>query len=357
MDGWLIDKDFANYWTAARLVLNGQVLDLFADHATYFRHLTDQFGPDYPWRNWSYPPHYLLFLWPLGFLGYLPAMAVFLSVTLLAWLWALRTYLGRLPTQAAALLILAPAVLDNLWHAQNGFLTAALMLGGLALRSNRPLLAGVIFGCLTIKPQLGLLIPPLLLVEGNWRAIASAALTTGALVLLSSALFGWDSWLGYLTQTLPYQSHVITGFTGIYLGMMPTVFGALRVLQVDPDLALALHGAVALPALALAARAVLTCPDAGLRGAVTIMATLVVAPYWLSYDYAIAAAALLLAYRATPDTGTRARRRRAILILAALAPTATIPLWDLGLPLTPLLVLAGFAAVLQTAAASRSPAR
>ena len=29
MEAWLIDTDFVNYWTASRLVLDGQVLDLF----------------------------------------------------------------------------------------------------------------------------------------------------------------------------------------------------------------------------------------------------------------------------------------------------------------------------------------
>ncbi len=48
---WLTHTDFVNYWTASRLVLDGQVLDLFTDQPAYFRHLTEQFGPDYTWRD------------------------------------------------------------------------------------------------------------------------------------------------------------------------------------------------------------------------------------------------------------------------------------------------------------------
>jgi arabinofuranan 3-O-arabinosyltransferase len=354
MEAWLIDKDFVNYWTASRLLLGGQVLDLFADHATYFRHLTAEFGADSQWRNWSYPPHYLLAIWPLGFLGYVPALLAFMAVTFAAWLVAVRAFLGRFPREASGLLILAPAILDNLRHAQNGFLTAALMLGGLALRQKRPVLAGVLLGCLTVKPQLGVLIPLFLLAERQWRVIGAAVLTTVALVLLSGTLFGWESWHGYLTQTLPYQSRVMTEFTGGFQGMMPTVFAALRAMEVSPDLALTLHGAVALGALALAARIVPTCPDAGLRAALLIMTTLVVVPYWLSYDYTIAAAALLLADMRASARDPQAGRHRAVLVLAALTPIAAVPLWDLGLPLSPLLVLAGFAAVARSAVAARN---
>jgi arabinofuranan 3-O-arabinosyltransferase len=350
METWLIDQDFANCWTAARLVLDGHALDLFADHATYFRHLTDTFGPDYPWRNWSYPPHFLLAIWPVGFLGYVPALVVFLAVTLMAYGLALRAFVGRLSTGIVApALILGPAIMDNIYHAQNGFLTGALMLGGLALRTERPVLAGVLFGCLTIKPQLGLLIPLLLLAERQWRVIASAALTTAALVGLSGAVFGWEAWHGYLAQTLPYQSRVMTEFTGIFLGMMPTVFGALRSLHVEPDIALAAHGAVAVVALFAAGWTLWLRQDPGQRAAVTIMATLVVAPYWLSYDYSIAAAALLLSYQATEHAGTGVARGQSLLLISAFSPLVAIPLWMVGLPLTPLLILIGFWAVLQTA--------
>jgi hypothetical protein len=63
------NRDFANYWIAGKLILGGETADLFGPQPQYFRHLTDAFGRDYPWHNWSYPPHYLLFLWPLGWLA------------------------------------------------------------------------------------------------------------------------------------------------------------------------------------------------------------------------------------------------------------------------------------------------
>lgn len=348
---WLADKDFANYWIAARLVLEGRVLDLFADHATYFSHMTAQFGADYPWHNWSYPPHYLLFVWPAGLLSYPAAMVAFLAVTLAFYIVAARAFAG-VPPLAMAGVMLAPFLLANLWAAQNGFLTGGLLLGGLALRYRRPVLAGILFGCLTIKPQLGLLLPFLLLIERRWAVIAAASVTTGALVVLSAALFGWQSWIGYLTVTMPYQSQVMNAGAGLFLSMMPSVFGALRVLGIDASPALVVHLIVAVPVIILAALAVLRSADADERAAILILATMAATPYWLVYDYGAAAAALLLIRsRLSRADGAGGRMSVAALSLAALVPLVAVPSGLAGLPVAPLLVLAGFAVIALPAAA------
>lgn len=358
MEAWLVDKDFANYWIAARLVLSGQALDLFADHATFFRHLTAEFGPDYSWRNWSYPPHYLLLIWPVGLFGYIPALAGFLTATLFAYLVTVKSFLGQVTLRRALVVsLLFASVISNIDAAQNGFLTSALMLGGLALRDRRPVLAGVLIGCLTIKPQLGLLVPVLLLYEGKWTVIATAALTAIGMIGLSGMLFGWETWQGYFAQTLPYQSRVMTEFTGYFLAMMPTVFGALRSLGSGPDLALALHGAVAAVALTCAGVAVVRCRDAGLRAAILIMTTFVVTPYCLSYDFGMGAAAVLLATAHNRGATRGEQARRALLVASSFMPILTAPLSQAGLPVGPLLVLCGFAAVLLTASQQASRRR
>src|SRR5437667_206944 len=57
------------------------------------------------------------------------------------------------------LLVVSPATALNIWHGQNGFFTAAILIGGLTMLDRRPILAGVLFGTLSIKPQLGVLLP------------------------------------------------------------------------------------------------------------------------------------------------------------------------------------------------------
>lgn len=136
--------------------------------------------------------------------------------------------------------------------------------------------------------------------------------------------------------------------------MMPTVFGSLRVLGVGPDLAIVVHGAVAGAALVVAARVLWRCEDAGLRAVITIMTTLVVTPYWLTCDYTIAAAALVLTCGLSTGSTGVADRRDSLMVLAAMVPIVAIPSWSAGLPLAALLALLGFGVVLWIAARPRA---
>src|SRR3546814_9596417 len=85
---------------------------------------------------------------------------------------------------------------------RSGLLVGALALAGCRLLDDRPRAAGILFGLMTIKPHLGILIALVLLVQRRWTAIIYAALTFGALFLVSSALFGFNTWSVYLLHTL-----------------------------------------------------------------------------------------------------------------------------------------------------------
>ena len=87
--------------------------------------------------------------------------------------------------------------MDDIFAGQNGFLTWALMIAGLAQLGRRPVLSGVCFGLLTIKPQLGLLLPLMLVLTGQWRSIMAAIATTAALVVATGLLFGFDICTGF----------------------------------------------------------------------------------------------------------------------------------------------------------------
>lgn len=67
----------------------------------------------------------------------------------------------------------APARLVNILNGQNGFLSAALLLGGTWWIDRRPVAAGILFGLLTFKPQFGTLLPFVPIALAAWRVIAS----------------------------------------------------------------------------------------------------------------------------------------------------------------------------------------
>ena len=82
-------------------------------------------------------------------------------------------------------LLVSPASLLTLVTGQTGYFTAALLLFGLAILPRRPVLAGIAFGLLTLKPQLGVLLPVFLLARRDWATIAAATITALGLVAAS----------------------------------------------------------------------------------------------------------------------------------------------------------------------------
>jgi arabinofuranan 3-O-arabinosyltransferase len=341
------DKDFANYWMAARLVLSDETGDLFGPQPVYFAHLKAAFGDNYPWHNWSYPPHMLLLLWPLGFVGYKVALVGFLAVTALFFIWALNAFVGR-NASVVTWIAASPLLVHNLQFAQNGFLTAGLGLSALAFRDKRPVVSGILLGLLTVKPQLGILFPFLLIAERRWAMIASAAITTLLLVAASAAVFGVGAWQGYLAEVVPYQGYVMRQIEGSFLSMLPSVYGTLRNWTLSADMALLLHCAVALPVAAMAIAAFFRAERARDRSIILLVATFLVTPYSVSYDLGLFAAAVALM---ASDGGLQrqSRGRELLMMTAMLLPVLLLPLGGVHVAIAPLVILAVFVVALREA--------
>ena len=172
------------------------------DPAAHFAREQAIFGAATQYYAFQYPPVFLLVAAALAQLPYLPALALWQAATLALYLLAIRAIIVSSPSPGRVgirgdwlLLALAfPAVFINLGHGQNGFLTAALFGGALALLDRRPLVAGVLIGLMIYKPQFGLMIPLVLLATGRWRVIVAAAATVLVLLLLTLAAFGTEVW-------------------------------------------------------------------------------------------------------------------------------------------------------------------
>lgn len=57
-----------------------------------------------------------------------------------------------------AFMALAPVTIITLLYGQNGLLVSALVVGGMRLMGQRPIVGGVLLGLATIKPQISVLI-------------------------------------------------------------------------------------------------------------------------------------------------------------------------------------------------------
>src|SRR3546814_13016518 len=82
----------------------------------------------------------------------------------------------------------------NIWAGHYGFLVGALSLYGWRWLDTHPRRAGIIFGIMTIKPHLGVLVALVLLLRRDWTAIGWEAATTSALALVTGNLFGFGLW-------------------------------------------------------------------------------------------------------------------------------------------------------------------
>lgn len=291
----LIGRDFANYYNAAQLVVTGELHRLF-DIIAYRAYLTDVFGQPFE-LNWSYPPHFLFFTLPLSGMPYLASYAVWTLVGLAVYCGFSARHLRRSYNLSAArllLLLAAPATLVNAFFGQNGFITGTLLYFGVILSEKRPKLAGLCLGLLTVKPQLGLLIPIMLLLTRRWQTIAVASATAIIAIAASATLFGTQSWVDYFDEVIPYQRGVMEEGTGLFLQMMPSAFGFGRLADLPPHVCLVLQLPMSLIAVGMTVW--LFMKSRGHREAsilLFLVCTFMATPYAFNYDMTALTPAIL----------------------------------------------------------------
>jgi hypothetical protein len=289
--GTAIGRDFLNTWMGGRSALAEGPAAWF-DFRVYNDLLRALVGITESYF-WSYPPHILLFIWPFGLMPYLPAFVLWTLGGFALFLYAAAS--GGVERRHLLFVAVAPAVAINVFIGQNGFFTAALLIVGLINLDRRPLLSGVLFGILTIKPQLGLLLPVVLAVSGRWRTMASAAATTAALVAATSWLYGADIWMAYLRNVIPVQHFLQEHGNGMLFLQIPSAFYAGRLVGLPIAADWALQAIVSAATIAAVIWTFRRRRDPVLSMALLIAATFLFTPYSMNYDMVVLAwvAALL----------------------------------------------------------------
>lgn len=285
-----LGTDFLAFWSAARLALADMPADAY-DLARLYAVERGSMPVDPGISSFLYPPPFLLVCLPLGLMPYFVALAAWLAITGVAYGAALRAWLGA---RRGWMLTLAafPAVLSEIGHGQNGFLTATLLGGGLWLLDRRPLLAGALLGCLIVKPQLAFALPVLVIASGRWRVAGAAIGAAGALCLVSLAAFGWGVWHGFLAGSAVGRAILEQGL--VDPGKMVSAFAAVRVLHGHVGLGYATQAAVAIGAATLLWRVARSPAAPGGHAATAAAAGLLMSPFLLDYD--LTAAAIPLAW-------------------------------------------------------------
>jgi hypothetical protein len=298
----VVGRDFLNFWMYGRAATHADPGHWY-DAAAYQQALAVLLGPGYPGQNWSYPPTVMLFAAPFGQFGYLPALLLWTVLNLSIFLTvAMRAIADR---RALIALMLCPAAAFCLMSGQSSFLTAAALIGGFALLDRRPFVAGLLIGLLTVKPQLGVLLPVMLIASGRWRVFSVATVTALALAALAAALFGTQSWIAFVTQGLPTQNIVLSDPDGIATPFYPTVFMNLHGIGLGYAPAMAAQLCFTVAAVGTVAWAFRYRADADPRllFALLVACSIAAVPYLLVYDtLALTFAALALLAGGLLDT-------------------------------------------------------
>jgi alpha-1,2-mannosyltransferase len=309
--------DFASFYAAGTLAVEGtphlaydQVAHLAAERRVTFASI------DYLY--FYYPPVFVLVCALLALLPYLPAFYVFQFVTLVPYVLVARRTLGEPSWTGWVLVLAAPAAYWAFGLGQNSFLTGALFGGALLLVDRRPLLAGVLFGLICYKPHFGLLIPVALAAAGNWRAFLGAALAVIAMIGLSLAVFGYQTWHDFIMLALGANGSYEHG--DIDLAAFVTPFGGARLIGMPVPLA---YGIQLLMMLAAAAavwfvwRRRLSLP---VRAATLASAALVAVQVALMYDMILSTLAVFWLVRAAREGGGFMPWEKTILALVYITP-------------------------------------
>lgn len=334
--------DFFALWSYAKIIAVHPVAELY-DYATLHTRQID-LGMDpvhtYPF---PYPPTFIFLVSPLSLFQYEADYLLWTLGTLAVFAGVVWKTCSRSPFCLLGIIV-APATTATIFTGQGGFLAAALITGGIQLTRSRPIVAGVLFGLLSYKPQLGLLIPVALAAAGLWTTFAAACVTVVAMAAGATLAFGLDIWMTWLSM-LPAYAEMFDNVT-TPLKSRPTVMANLQLLGVAVPWARAVQAGVSVAVAVLVWRCFRR--DAGRLAAAALLAgTMLATPHAFFYDLPMVTAGMVLFIE------DRVRSRAAftsaeigILVLAMVFPIFML-LKDVAVPISAASLLLLFGAIVR----------
>ena len=297
------NSDFRGPWSFANFARHRPVAEIYK--ATVLQAFQRQLYPDFrSFFPYQYPPSFLLPTWWMGDFSYQAAQTIWTGTGLALFIAA--GWLFFKPSQrrfAILAMLAAPASLLNGAAGETAYFATAFLLFGFAMLPNRPVLAGVAFGLLTLKPQLGVLIPFALLARGEYRAIAAAGLTALAIIALSCAVFPAGLWLTWLHMLPVYQAQYFAAGKALNLNIVVTIAANLISLGASPGTAWTVQMLASLACI-IAVIAVFRRGSYRLSVAALCTGTFLAAPHAYAYDtIPLTAAMVLLNPRSRPGIG------------------------------------------------------
>jgi hypothetical protein len=233
----------------------------------------------------------------------------------------------------------------NFMIGQMGFMTAALLGGALLLLERRPVLSGIFIGCLTYKPQFGILLPVALAAARQWRAFASAAAIAVFLAAASIGAFGSETWEAFPRQLVAQTNLNLLGAPDSAWGYQQTVYGLIRTLHGNAVLGWLAQGVTAL-GVAIIVWLVWRSPVRyPLKAATLSAAALIATPYAFADD--MAAIVIPAAFLASDQMRFGLLSGEQIIMIALFGASFVVLVYAGGIPLGPIIMVTLLAIILR----------
>lgn len=321
-----ISGDFTGFWTAGQLALEGHAADAYREMPHFFKELALHGDTSRFYIAFFYPPLFLLLCAGFALISYFPALCLWLGSTCACYAAAMRALLPKTARDGAhawVVFLAYPAVMVNAGFGQNAFLSTALLGGAAVWLDERPELAGLCFGCLAYKPQLGIVVPLALAVMQRWRTFAAATATVLVLAVVSTLVLGTEAWPAFLANMAVAQHNWMEAPDHRFLAFLISIFGTLRLHGEPLWAAYAAQAAVTVTAIVLLVGALLRqVPGAGAgraEGAAIAACVPLCSPFILEYDLLILAVPMAWLLGEALRTGFR-RGEGVALVCAYCAP-------------------------------------
>jgi alpha-1,2-mannosyltransferase len=319
--GGIKGADYIQFYVMGTQAREGQTESLYdtqAIAATARRSIAPNL--DYhPARN-PYGPQIALIFSPLSALPFLKSLAVFSTVSSVAYafaIWLLWRHSPGLTGESVSMALLAaacPAVLSTLRFGQISNLTLlAPALAVAVLAAGRPLLAGAALGLLAYKPQLLIIFAPVLVLARDWRCLLGLGITAMGQLAVAWETTGGKAVRDYVGTLYDVALH--PELVMLYPENSHSVRGCLRLLGVSQGAAtwvVILLVLLAVPPLARFWRS--GAPPVARIG-LLVLTTLLLAPHVLTYDLLL----LVIPIVAMADWASTHPADRRIDIVTALA--------------------------------------
>lgn len=280
-------RDYIAFWSASYLANTGHASEAYDHHSINL--IAKSIDPLVGDFGWFYPPTYQATIYPLAKVEYRLSFILFFILSLSVFTISIKLISQKRLGLVDALAF--PATSVSLFFGQNSLLTAGILLLGLYNLKEKPVISGIFFGILTIKPHLALLLPVALAVGRYWTALISFIVTTLVIIAYSIILLDSTTWLIFFEKIDTPKNLLETG--ALPWRVMTSIFSNARILGLNVDASYLAHLIFSLVVIFALIYVWKKTTDLALRGSILVLATLGLSPYM--YDYELTWLAIPLA--------------------------------------------------------------